>query len=159
MAYVAVAFIILALLEIFAACLIFIFKDMLHSVLALAFVFIFNSAMFLVMQQPLLAVMQLFIMVGGVATYAFVGVSSVNYSKFKHTNYFAFGIIFILLFVSMAYRAVQAATVTTEQNTLSISLITKSLGLNIGILYLIALMLFGVGFGSILLMKKIGAKK
>ena len=75
MGYIAL-FAIIALLEILSATLVFVFKDMLHVVLSFSALFIINSAIFMVLGQPFLALLQLFIMVGGVSTYLFVGVAS-----------------------------------------------------------------------------------
>lgn len=158
MAYV-VLLVILALLEITSALLIFVFKDILHTVLALSALFVFNSAMFLVLNQPFLALLQLFIMVGGVSTYVFVGVASPSFSKFRNTNLGLFAVIYVALFLLLLSRLSQASPILTEQNALTGPLIAQSLGQNAGMLYLIAIMLFGSGFGSIVLMKKLGDKR
>jgi NADH-quinone oxidoreductase subunit J len=156
MAYVAL-FIILALLEILSAILMFLFKDILHAVLALSALFVVNSAIFLVVNQPFLALLQLFIMVGGVSTYIFVGVSSGSYSKFRNTNYTVLAIIYVVMFLlfSIKLLQMQVQPIVTEQNALTGSLIMQSLGQNVGLLYLLAILLFGAGFGSIVLMKKL----
>lgn len=158
MAYV-VLLVILALLEITSALLIFVFKDILHTVLALSALFVFNSAMFLVLNQPFLALLQLFIMVGGVSTYVFVGVASPSFSKFRNTNLGLFAVIYVALFLLLLSRLSQASPILTEQNALTGPLIAQSLGQNAGMLYLIAIVLFGSGFGSIVLMKKLGDKR
>jgi NADH-quinone oxidoreductase subunit J len=158
MAYVAL-FIIVALLEVFSAILVFIFRNILHVVLALSLLFVFNSVMFLILGQPLLALLQLFIMVGGISTYVFVGVASASYSKFKATNYKVFAIIYLLIFILFSARITQVSAVSLQQNAVSGSLIAQSLSSNVGMLYLLAIMLFGTGFGSILLMRKLGEHK
>lgn len=152
-------FTILAILEIASIALIYTFKDVLHSVIALAMFFIFNSALFLIINQPLIALIQLFIMVGGIATYAFVGVSSSGYSKFKHTNYYLLVISSVLLFIAFAYSILNANLLVDQQNSISSSLIAQSIGPNIGLMYVMGLMLFGIGFGSIILMKKMRSEK
>lgn len=158
MAYVAL-FIILALLEILSAILMYVFKDILHTVLALSFLFILNSAMFLVMNQPFLALLQLFIMVGGVSTYIFVGVGSVGYSKFKNTNYNILVVVYIVIFLLFSAKMVQTGPIIAEQNPLTNQLLSQSIGNNVGLLYIMGIMLFGVGLGSIMLMRKLGDKK
>ncbi len=158
MAYVTL-FIIAALLELLSAALVLCFRNILHTILALSMLFVFNSAMFLILGQPLLALLQLFIMVGGISTYLFVGAASASYSKFRNTNYGLFAIMSILIFFLFTAKVGNTNPVSAEQNTLSVSLVSQSLGANVGILYLLTIMLFGVGIGSILLMKKLGGKR
>jgi NADH:ubiquinone oxidoreductase subunit 6 (subunit J) len=158
MAYMAL-FIIVAVLEIISAALIFYFKDILHMVLALSVVFVLNSAMFMVLSQPILALLQLFIMVGGVATYVFVGVASSGYSKFKNTNYLALIILSVVITALFSIKTLQIGTIISEQNIVSGPLIAQSLTANLGMIYLLAIMLFGTGIGSIILVKKLGEKK
>ena len=155
----AALFITVALLEIFAAVFIFVFKDILHVVLSVSALFAFNSAMFFILSQPLLALLQLFIMVGGISTYIFVGVSSPGYSKFRSTNYLVFGIVYMLFLFVFTVKIAQVSPLSLQQNVLSGSIIANSITANYGVLYLLAVMLFGTGFGSILLMKKLGGDK
>lgn len=158
MAYVAL-FIIVALLEVLSAVLIFLFKDILHVVLAFAAVFVFNSAVFLLLNQPFLALLQLFIMVGGISTYIFVGVASSSYSKFKSTNYTALAVAYVVVFILLSARLVQTGPIIEQQNLLTPQLIMQSIGQNAGYLYILAILLFGVGFGSIILMRKLRDSK
>ncbi len=158
MTYLAL-FIIVALLEVLSAALILAFRNVLHIVLALSFLFIFNSAMFLMLGQPLLSLIQLFIMVGGVSTYILVGVGSTSYSKFRNTNRKTFVLTYLIIFVLFVYKLVGVGLSSNEQNVVSGSLISSSLSSNIGLLYLFAAMLFGVGFGSILLMRRLGERQ
>lgn len=158
MSYPAV-FITVAALEILSVILIFVFKDVLHSILALSSFFLLNSILFFMLEQPIIALLQLFIMVGGVTTYLFVGVASASYSHFKHTNYIA------LIFLSAAttflflYKVSDTRFLNTQQNFLSDQAISAALTSNIGLLYIIAFMLFSIGLGSIILLKNLGAKK
>lgn len=158
MAYVFV-FAIIALLEIISAIMMFVFKDILHIVLALSALFTFNSAMFFVLSQPLLALLQIFIMVGGISTYIFVGVASGSYSKFRGTNFAALAIVSVAIFVLFSAKALQGGIAASGQNVLTYGEISNAIGQDAGFLYLIAAMLFGTGFGSMLLMKKLGRRK
>lgn len=157
MAYTAL-FVIIALLEIFSAVFVFFFKDILHAVLALSMVFVFNSALFLVLAQPLLALIQLFVMVGGVSTYIFVGVASPSYSKFRGTNYVAFAAIYLVILLVFTVKVAQISPSAIEQNTVSSTLISETLSSNAGLLYILTILLFGTGFGSIMLMRKLSGK-
>ncbi len=77
--------IIIALLELVAIAFIFLSKSLLHSVISLTLAFIANSAIFLAIGQPFIAIIQLFIFVGGISTYALVGVASASFSKFLYS--------------------------------------------------------------------------
>jgi len=157
MVYVAL-FAILALLEIVSALLIFLFKDILHAVIALSATFIFNSALFLLLGQPLLALLQLFIMVGGVSAYMFVGVAAGSYSKFKHMNFLVFFALIAIIIAALYFVTSSSTVSATGQNLLSSQMITDTLTQNAGLLYIIVAMLFGTGIGSIILMRKLGGK-
>jgi len=156
MVYVALLMLVAAL-EMLSAILIFWFKDVLHTVLALSFVFIFNSALFLMLSQPLLALIQLFVMVGGVATYAFVAVASESFSRFKHTNYIVLAIGYVAIFSIITYEML-SGNLVQQPGSVADPQIPQAINTNAGILYLIGLLMFGTGFGSILLMKKLGGK-
>lgn len=152
-------FIIVALLELLSAMMIFVFKDILHIVIALASLFLFNSILFFILGEPIFAVLQLFIMVGGVSTYMIVGSGSASYSKFKHTNYYTLAGAYVVIFATLVYGAIQINLAMPQENTISNSLIQQSIISNIGLFYLIAFMMFGIGISSIVLMRKISGKK
>lgn len=158
MVYLAI-FALAAALEIVSALLVFSLKDVLHSVLALSVAFFVNSLLFLMLAQPLLALLNLFIMVGGVSTYIFVGVASLSYSKFKHTSHIALGVLSLLLFAALFYPVYQSSPNGSEQNLLTAQMIGSSLTTNIGVLYIVTLVLFGIGLSSILVLRKVGSVK
>ena len=151
-----------AALIIIASALVFVFKDVLHVAVALTTVFLANSLLFLVLGQPILAIIQLFIMVGGVSTYLFVGVASASYSHFKYINYAALASLALLIFAIMAYGAVRSGTVASAgtanaTNTYSSNQIASSFssGYTIASMYAIAAMLFSLSLGAILLLNKL----
>ncbi|MDE1810449.1 MAG: hypothetical protein KGH66_00170 [Candidatus Micrarchaeota archaeon] len=149
-----------ATLEVISAILIFAFRNVLHSVLALSMTFLFNSVLFLALQQTMLALIQLFIMVGGVSTYIFVGVASSGLSKFKHTSFLALAIMAPILIVAYATNLFYIGQGTAvQQNELSGPMIKASLSSDTGTLYIIAFVLFATGVSSIVLLKGIGAKR
>jgi hypothetical protein len=98
-------------------------------------------------------------MVGGVATYAFVGVASAGYSKFRHTNRMIFMAAYVALFILLAYSVLRPNQPESGQPALPTISLTQALGQNIALLYLIAIVLFGVAFGSIIMMKKLKVTK
>ena len=150
-------FIAVALVELASISMIFISRDVLHSVLALSAAFFFNSLLFLLLSQPLLALLQLFIMVGGISTYLFVGVAAVSYSRFKHTTYSALMILSVAFFTLLLYNSLGVGFPAQQQNPLSSAAISNYLSSGVGQLYIITFALFGIALGSILLLKRIGS--
>ncbi len=153
---------ILAALIVIGASLIFAFKDVLHIAVALSFVFLVNSLIFLLLNQPLLAVIQLFIMIGGVSVYLFVGVAAASYSHFKYTNYIALAAVAIALFAVMTYGAYNTGTVSLAQNqpltnSYSAAQVVSSLTSRYTIisLYAITLMLFLLATAAIPILNRL----
>ncbi len=148
-----------AILMIVGTALIFVLKDTMHAAVSLAFIFILNSLIFLMLDQPLLALIQLFIMVGGVSVYLFVGVASSSYSNFKHTNYFLFAGIAIVLFAITAYGAYSSNAFQSYQltNSFGISEASAAFSMSSTIisLYAITFMLFILALGSLPLLNRL----
>ncbi len=149
---------IIGVLELLAIATIFTFRNLLHAVLGLTFAFVINSALFLMLGQPILSIIQLFILVGGISTYTIVGVASSSFSRFKHTNKAMLFAAFIITFAVLAYPILGLRNNTSQNNVFSIQQVSQISGF-IPLFYLIAIMLFGIGIGSILLFKRIGAIK
>ena len=147
-------FMVLASADILSLLLIFVFKDILHSVLALSVSFFVNSLIFLLLSQPLLALIQLFIMVGGISTYLFVGVASAPLSHFKHTSHAVLAIVSVVFFAACFYNAAGMQLPAPQNNALSGEAIATYLASSMGQLYMVALVLFGAALGSIALLKK-----
>lgn len=160
-----VIILILAALITIGALLIFVFKDVLHVAVSLALVFFANSLIFLFLNQPLLAVIQLLIMIGGVSVYLFVGVAAASYSNFRYTNYIAFAVAAIAVFASMTYGLYSSGTVFMLQgmhlsNQYSSAQVVASLTSRYTIisLYAITLMLFMLALAAIPLLKDLRVK-
>lgn len=155
----------LAALITVAALLVFVFRDVLHTAIALSAVFFINSLVFLFLGQPLLAAVQLLIMVGGVSVYLFVGVAAASYSNFRHTNYAALAAVAAVVFAVMAYGAYGSGTLAAlhglqQVNQYSSQQVAASLAsrYTIAALYSIALMLFLLALAAIPLLKELRLK-
>jgi NADH:ubiquinone oxidoreductase subunit 6 (subunit J) len=149
-----VLFAALAVAELASISLIFLLKDMLHSVLALSMVFFVNSLLFLVLGQPLLALLQLFVMIGGVSTFLFVGVASEGLSRFRRTSLATLAVLSAALFAMCFYRF-YGMQFTEQQNTLPAIALSGYLTTGIGQLYFVTFALFGVALGAILVLRKV----
>ncbi len=152
-----IVFAAIAVIELIAIVLMFKSKHMLHAMAAFA-MFLFGIAFVLAMLDlALLALLQIFIMVGGISTYMFVGVASENLSKFKHTSAIALAIMAVILFLAISYRFYNVQTTQiNEANTLSNANLAKFVSSDVALFYMIALLLFGSGMASIILIKRIG---
>jgi NADH:ubiquinone oxidoreductase subunit 6 (subunit J) len=151
-----ILFAALAAAELASVSLIFMFKDMMHSVLALSSVFFFNSLLFLAMGQPLLALLQLFVMMGGVSTFLFVGVSSEGAPRFKRTGLPALALLSAALFAICLYGS-YGLQFTEHPEALTAATIGNLLAGGVGQLYLMVFALFGVALGAILVLRKVEA--
>lgn len=159
MAYlIMVTFILIAIFEILAAALVFKFKDVLHAAIALSMLFFANSVAFLLLNNTILAVIQLFIMIGGISTYIFVGVSSAAYSKFKHTRPVLLVALAVALFAVMSYPLIVSGYAGTQNNSVTVQNLPAYMGGALPYLFLLLALLFGICLGGIVLLKKIGAK-
>jgi NADH-quinone oxidoreductase subunit J len=143
-----------AVVAIGASLFMFKAREMTHAMLAFLFVTISAAALLVVLDLPLLALLQLFIMVGGVSTYLFVGVSSENLSRFRHSSLSVLVVLAIALAVVPVYKIASGVqSLGAQSNSLSTAFITSAVGANLALFYMLAILLFGVGIGSIMMMK------
>ena len=153
---------ILGGLAILSALLVFYFKRISHIAVAISALFFANSLLFLALDQPILAVIQLLIMVGGVSTYLFIGVGSAPYSRFKHVNWPALIISSIAIFVLVFYGlqesgALSSLSASALPSPYSANSIMGSFASTSSLLalYAIMIMLFGLGIGAIKLLNRL----
>ena len=152
-------FFAVAIFEVASVIAVFKLKDILHATIALAVVFFANSLIFLLLNLDLLAILQLFIMIGGVSTYIFVGVASGSFSHFKHTSYIGLAIVSILLALVLIYPLLSSGFTAGASGTLTQSEISADLSSSIQYIYFIAIFVFAVSVGAIVVMKKAVGKK
>jgi NADH:ubiquinone oxidoreductase subunit 6 (subunit J) len=155
-------FIAIAAIEILAAYSIFLFRNLMHSAIALSTVFGITSLVFAFLNQPLLAVFQLFIMVGGISVYIFVGVAAPGLARFKHARVGVLVPLSILIFAVLSYPLLSIAFGPQSDNTVQPGGIAGTFSSWLPLFYLIMLLLFAVSLGAILLIKMArahGAKK
>jgi NADH-quinone oxidoreductase subunit J len=145
---------------VLSSLLVFLFKDMLHAATALAVLFFVNSLLFVMLNQPLLAIIQLFIMIGGISTFLFVGVASASLSHFRHTRMIALVVLWLTVFAAMSYPLLsgQAQFQGSSRNVLDTGSAVSSLNSSISLFYILAVLLFGIALSSIILLKKIDTK-
>lgn len=147
-----------AIIGVAAAFYIFRTSNMIHAMIAFATVAVAVSMLMLILELPLLALLQLFIMIGGISTYMFVGASSEKLSKFKHTNFLLLVTLAFIIAIPLIYGLAMGSS-GNSQNLLSSTMLNSYVSSDLPFFYLIAMMLFGVGIGSIVIMKKLVAGK
>jgi NADH-quinone oxidoreductase subunit J len=155
-----VLFAAVSAVAVLSALLVFFFKDILHAASALAALFFLNSVLFAMLGQPLLAIIQLFVMIGGISTFLFVGVASYTLSSFKHTRMYVLVILWLVVFAAMAYPLLKGQTTPTsqEQNYLGAGAAAGSLGTSMSLFYVLSVLLFAIALSSIILLKRIDIK-
>ncbi len=144
---------IIAVLEVFAAYSIFFFKNLMHSAIALTSVFAINSLMFAFLSQPLLAAFQIFIMIGGISVYIFVGVAAPGLARFKHARINILIPLSIVMFAVLSYPLISIMFASPASNVLQSSGIAGTFSSWLPVFYIIMLLLFAVSLGAILLIK------
>jgi NADH:ubiquinone oxidoreductase subunit 6 (subunit J) len=139
-----------AVISILFAISIFVFKDVIHVILSLILLFASISCLFVLLNQPLLAIIQLLVMVGGVATYFMIGSAPIGLANFRHTNFGLLTVLFVIIFAALAYPIINAPRNYPAYATFT------GVGFSYGqpLFYLIALFLFGVSIGALMLFKK-----
>ncbi len=149
-------FVVLSLFELVSLVMLFLLKEQLHAVVSLTAAFFAVSLIFLTLEQPLLALMQLFVMVGGIATYLIVAVASTDAHNHLRINRVLLALLAFGFFAAMYYGASHATFLGTQGSVLSEQAIASSLSQNITMLYVLVFMLFGVGTGTIVLLRRVG---
>lgn len=134
---------------------IFLFKNILYIVISLSGLFIFNSILFFLLNQQLLGVIQLLITIGGISTYLFIGVASVEFNDFKFTDFAKFLAFALLIFIIIAYPLKSIVFANNSINALSSQIIANNISSQIFNFYIIAVVLFGISLGSIILLKQL----
>ncbi len=149
---------LIGIIDIFLIIAMFNSNEMMHAALFLAAVFFMNAIAFLILNQQLLAVIQLMIMVGGIATYIFVSVAPVKKPSFNGTNMPALALLSILIFIAIAYPLVQKGYISnsTTNYSFDVTSMLNYVTFNVSIFYIITIMLFTSALGAIIIMKMPG---
>ncbi len=142
--------------EIFVAVALFRLREMLHIGIALSLIFFFNSLVFIIASQPLLAVLQLFVAIGGISTYFIIGVAAIGVSKFRYVRFGLLAFSAILIFVLLSY-SVSGIFGSNLRSSNPIGAHEAGFQFNgyVPVFYLVTLLLFGIGLGSVALFQKI----
>ena len=149
-----ILFIVLVIVGVFSDIAIFIEKELFKAAIALALSFLSAAGFMFLLGLPLIALFQLLILVGGLSTYLIVTVASERKVSFRHTNVPAFLTIFLILGGILVY-AVSLGTISSASLGANVAQeIAASISQDWAIMGAIVFMMFAVGIGSILLVKR-----
>ncbi|MDE1856774.1 MAG: hypothetical protein KGH98_01680 [Candidatus Micrarchaeota archaeon] len=151
-------FFVLALAEIIALLLVYVFRDIVDVVVSLSAAFFINSLIFLALNQPLLAAIQMFIMIGGISTYLFVGVATEGYLAKLMTSKALFIAVFAMMFVLLSYPLLSMGAAETEPAQITGQQVGSQIGASVFYFYIMALLAFGATVGAIILLRSGGKR-
>jgi NADH:ubiquinone oxidoreductase subunit 6 (subunit J) len=148
-------FVFLIMVGFFFSVELFLEKELFKSALSLAIVFMSSAGLILLLGQPLVALFQLLILVGGLSTYLMVAVASSRHAEFIHSNMLVFMIAFIVLDVVFIYGvALQQYPGSLIAPQISQS-VTLAIAQYYALIYAMVFLIFSVAIGSILLIRKV----
>lgn len=150
-----IVFVVSGLVAFGAALFMFKAREMSHAMIGFLLVTIAAAGLLVVLDLPLLALLQLFIMVGGVSTYLFVGVSSENLSKFRHTSLPVLVVLAIVVAAVPIYKISMIRGIGGQSNVINSGLLSSAISGNLVLFYMLAILLFGIGIGSIVVVKNL----
>jgi NADH:ubiquinone oxidoreductase subunit 6 (subunit J) len=145
-------FIVIALFTIAGGLAIFLSRSLLHSVLALTAAFIGSALVFFYLGQSFIALLQLFVFVGGLSTYLIVAVAGEEAPGSLSVMRFVPMLIVIVLGLSTLLLSANL-TSTPSGNNFETSA-ASALASYSPVLFILALLLFSTVLGSIMIMKR-----
>jgi NADH:ubiquinone oxidoreductase subunit 6 (subunit J) len=146
-------FIVIALFTIASALLVFLFRKIVHSVLALTAAFIMSAVIFLYLGQTLIALLQALIFVGGLSTYLIVAIG-VEEKGQKYSDPRVFLLTTIILAAGFSIMALQSGNPTPAAQNIMQDSAAASLQSYYALIFAAVLLLFSAAMGSVIFIKK-----
>ncbi|MCL5433923.1 MAG: NADH-quinone oxidoreductase subunit J [Candidatus Marsarchaeota archaeon] len=148
-------FIVLAAIDILLAVSIFVTKHIFHAIIAMINIFIINSILFVMLAQPLLAILQLLIFIGGISIFMLVSVATESTKEIKLSKPSIIIILSMLVIILMGILAIHGFPFLSSIKTegLGSSYISVELSNNIYGLYMIASVMFIFAVGAAFMIK------
>ncbi|HVA82833.1 MAG TPA: hypothetical protein VNF06_01590 [Candidatus Aquilonibacter sp.] len=148
-------FIFLAAVGIISGVVLLSQKSLFKSAIALAIVFVAVGGFILLTNQSLITLFQLFILVGGLSTYLIVAVASERESEFRHVDMRVFVVVFVIFGALMAYAIGTSTPSPTPTTPGILAEVANSISSYYAIMGAIVFLMFALGIGSIMLIKKV----
>jgi NADH:ubiquinone oxidoreductase subunit 6 (subunit J) len=159
-------FAVLSALAVISAYLVALERSVFHSALSLAAVFTFGSLLLLFIGQYVIALLQLFVLVGGLSVYLVVSVASEAKIPFRKASIPMLIILSVFLFALLSYYMIPGlynGTVQGLGNASSGSAIYNEAAASLSNMWqlvaIVLLFMFAIGIGGIVVIKSSLAKK
>ena len=149
-----VLFAVLSIGTIVSALAIFAEKSVFKSALALAITLFLVSMAFVLLGQPVLAVIQLFVLVGGLSTYTIVAVASETRSHQYRLGIRTAVIVFVVVFAVMSAAILPSILQFTTPGASFYQASAEALTYYGPAIYISVIFMFSVSAGSIIIIKR-----
>lgn len=149
-----IEFAVLAAATLIAAFAVFAEKSIFKSALALAATFFIVSISLLLLAQPVIAVIQLFVLVGGLSTYAIVAVASETKAHSYKINPKTMIATFIALFILLSYALLPGIASVNTSSSSAYTATGFALSSYGSAIYMVVIFMFSVAAGSIIIIKR-----
>lgn len=148
-----ISFCILAGLAALSAIYIFVQRKLVHAVLALMVAFGSSAVLFLLLDQPFIALLQTLVFIGGLSTYLMVSLAAEERGKayLRMSFFIPLAIVFSAWLCFFAQMSVASATFSATAMSLTFAAALKQYYL---LLYIVVVLLFAAVTGSVLFVKK-----
>lgn len=133
---------------------VFFQRKLVHAVLALTMAFSSSSMLFLVLNQPFIALLQLLVFVGGLSTYLMISLSNEE-KKAKYLRLALFVPLVVVLTVWFYFFAQMAFTAYTFVGGSINNTFAMALENYYPLFFIFAVLLFATALGSVLFIKKL----
>lgn len=145
-------FLLIAIFTLGAAVSIFLFDRIIHAVIALTAAFFGSSLVFLFLGQVFAALLQLFVLVGGLSTYLIVAVATEERNKNRITPSYFF-IIAVLSALVLSTSVITSGSGPVGNNSF-LAAATAAFQSYYLLFYAVVFLLFSTALGSILIIKR-----
>lgn len=146
--------VIISIFTIGSGIALFLSKRLLHAVLSLTFAFMGSALVFIYLGQSFIALLQLFVFVGGLSTYLVVAVAADQTKSNTETLKF----VILLVAIALGLSAILGSNASLFNQTSSSHSFTEAaipaFNTYYPILFMLALLLFGTVIGSIIIIRR-----
>ncbi len=148
-----ISFAIVSFIILLSSIMIFYQKSIMRAVVLLTISFGSSSLIFFILNQNFIALLQLFIFVGGMSTYLIVAVSS-EYKKIKEIDFVKICIVAAVIFSAVFLSIVGVTSNNAVQSTNMSSYFAYTFENYFPLIYATIVMLFLTSMGSVLIIRK-----
>lgn len=145
-------FIVISILTIAAGLATFLSRRLLHSVLAVTFAFVGSALVFIYLGQDFIALLQLFIFVGGLSTYLIVAVASEEAKGSVSITRFI--LLLVIVAIGLSALLVNTGLSSSPAGNDFVAASGSAFTAYYPVLFMLCLLLFSTVIGSILIMKR-----